>query len=109
MGQSLFDFQPQRRIYSVSELGREIRGLFERNFPDVWVAGEISNLRFAASGHLYFTLKDANSQVQAVCFRMQARYLRFKPQDGASVVARGRLGIYEVRGEYQLVVEHLEP
>jgi len=109
MGQSLFDFQPQRKIYSVSELSGEIRALFEREFPDVWVAGEISNFRPAGSGHLYFTLKDANAQLRAVCFRLQARYLKFKPQDGVSVIARGRLSIYEARGEYQLIVELLEP
>jgi len=109
MGQSLFEFQAQRKIYSVSELSREIRGLFDRQFPDVWVTGEVSNFRPAASGHLYFTLKDANAQLRAVCFRMQARYLKFKPQDGLAVIARGRLSIYEARGEYQLLVEFLEP
>jgi exodeoxyribonuclease VII large subunit len=109
MAQSLFDFQPQRKVYSVSELSQRLRGLLETQFPDVWVAGEISNFRPAASGHLYFTLKDANAQLRAVCFRMQARYLKFKPQDGVSVVARGRLSIYEARGEYQLLVELLEP
>jgi exodeoxyribonuclease VII large subunit len=109
MGQSLFDFQPQRKIFSVSELSREIRNRLERAFPDVWVTGEISNLRPATSGHIYFTLKDADAQLRAVCFRSQARYLKFKPEDGLSVVARGRLTVYETRGEYQLVVEFLEP
>ncbi|HEV2176987.1 MAG TPA: exodeoxyribonuclease VII large subunit [Terriglobia bacterium] len=109
MDQSLFEFQPSRKIYSVSELSREIRGLFDKHFPDVWVAGEVSNFRPASSGHLYFTLKDASAQLRAVCFRMQARYLKFKPQDGLAVIARGRLSIYETRGEYQLVVELLEP
>jgi exodeoxyribonuclease VII large subunit len=109
MGQVLFDFQPKRKIFSVSELSREIRNRLERAFPDVWVTGEISNLRPATSGHIYFTLKDADAQLRAVCFRSQARYLKFKPEDGLSVVARGRLTVYEARGEYQLVVEFLEP
>ena len=109
MGQSLFDFKPQRKIYSVSELSQEIRGLFEEQFPDVWVTGEVSNYRPANSGHLYFTLKDLSAQLRAVCFRNQARYLKFRPEDGLSVIARGQLTIYEARGEYQLVVEFLEP
>ena len=109
MGQVLFDFQPQRKIFSVSELSREIRSRLERDFPDVWVTGEISNLRPAPSGHYYFTLKDADAQLRAVCFRSQARFLKFKPEDGLSVIARGRLTVYETRGEYQLVVEFLEP
>jgi exodeoxyribonuclease VII large subunit len=109
MGQPLFDFQIQRKIYSVSELSQEIRNLLEKQYPDVWVTGEISNFRAAGSGHVYFTLKDAAAQIRAVCFRNQARYLKFKPQDGISVIARGRLSVYETRGEYQLVVEYLEP
>jgi exodeoxyribonuclease VII large subunit len=109
MEQSLFDFKPQRKIYSVSDLTEEIRAVFEDQFPDVWVTGEISNYRPAASGHCYFTLKDAKAQLRAVCFRNQARYLKFKPADGLSVIARGQLSIYEARGEYQLIVEFLEP
>jgi exodeoxyribonuclease VII large subunit len=100
---------PERRIYSVTELSREIKALFEGRFPDLWVTGEVSNFRAAGSGHLYFTLKDASAQLRAVCFRNQARFLKFKPQDGISVIARGRLSIYEARGEYQLYVEYLEP
>ena len=109
MGQNAFDFQPERKIYTVSELSLEIRKQLERNFLDVWVTGEISNLRPAASGHLYFTLKDANAQIRAVCFRNQARYLKFKPEDGLAVIGRGRLSVYDARGEYQLLVEFLEP
>ena len=100
---------PERKVYSVSELSVAIKSLLETKFPDVWVAAEISNFRAAASGHFYFTLKDASAQLKAVCFRNQARYLKFKPQDGLSVIARGRLGVYEARGEYQLYVEYLEP
>jgi len=109
MTQPSLNFEPVRRIFSVTELTLEIRNLFEKQFPDVWVTGEISNFRSAGSGHLYFTLKDETAQVRAVCFRNQARYLKFKPQDGLAVIARGRLSVYEARGEYQLYVEFLEP
>jgi len=109
MSQASLDFGPVRKIYSVSELTLEIRDLFERRFQDVWVTGEVSNFRAAGSGHFYFTLKDETSQLRAVCFRNQARYLKFKPQDGLAVIARGRISVYEARGEYQLYVEFLEP
>ena len=109
MGQATLDFAPQRRVFTVSELNLEIKGLLEKRFPDIWVAGEVSNYRGATSGHLYFTLKDSSAQIRAVCFRNQARYLKFKPQDGISVIARGHLGVYEARGEYQLYVDYLEP
>jgi len=107
--QALLNFGPTRKIFSISELSREIKDLLERQYSDVWVAGEVSNFRPAASGHLYFTLKDATAQLRAVCFRNQARYLKFKPQDGIAVIARGHLSVYEARGEYQLYVEYLEP
>ncbi len=109
MSQPLLNFGPIRKIFSVSELSQGIKNLLEREYPDVWVTGEVSNFRPAASGHLYFTLKDATAQLRVVCFRNQARYLKFKPQDGISVIARGRLSVYEARGEYQLYVEYLEP
>ena len=109
MSQPLLNFGPIRKIFSVSELSQGIKNLLEREYPDVWVTGEVSNFRAAASGHLYFTLKDATAQLRVVCFRNQARYLKFKPQDGISVIARGRLSVYEARGEYQLYVEYLEP
>ena len=109
MGQATFDYPSQRKIYSISELSLELKDLLEKQFPDVWVAGEVSNFRGATSGHLYFTLKDAGAQIRAVCFRNQARYLKFKPQDGISVIARGHLSVYEARGEYQLYVDFLEP
>ena len=109
MGQAAFEFKPLRKIYTVSELTEEIRATVEEQFPDVWVTGEISNYRSAGSGHCYFTLKDTNAQLRAVCFRNQARYLKFKPEDGLSVIARGQLSVYEARGEYQLIVELLEP
>ena len=109
MEQAFLNFGPTRKIFSISELSREIKDLLERQYSDVWVAGEVSNFRPAASGHLYFTLKDATAQLRAVCFRNQARYLKFKPQDGIAVIARGHLSVYEARGEYQLYVEYLEP
>ena len=93
----------QRRIYSVSELTREIRGLLEDHFPFIWVEGEISNFRVPASGHYYFVLKDAHSQVRAVMFRSQHRWMRFQPEDGLHVLCQARVSVYEPRGEYQLV------
>jgi exodeoxyribonuclease VII large subunit len=105
MSQGLLNFIPERKVFTVSELSQEIKNLLEKRFPDVWVTGEVSNFRAATSGHLYFTLKDANAQIRAVCFRNQARYLKFKPQDGISVVARGHLSVYEARGEYQFYVD----
>jgi exodeoxyribonuclease VII large subunit len=109
MEQAFLNFGATRKIFTVSELSQGIKNLLEQEYPDVWVTGEVSNFRAAGSGHLYFTLKDAAAQLRAVCFRNQARYLKFKPQDGISVIARGHLSVYEARGEYQLYVEYLEP
>jgi exodeoxyribonuclease VII large subunit len=109
MSQAFLNFAAERKIYSVSELSLQLKNLLEKTFPDVWVAGEVSNFRAAGSGHLYFTLKDDTAQLRAVCFRNQARYLKFKPQDGLAVIARGHVSVYEARGEYQLYVEYLEP
>jgi exodeoxyribonuclease VII large subunit len=101
---------PQRHIFTVSELTAGIRSLIEREFGEVWVEGEISNCRvWNTTGHMYFTLKDDAAQLKAVMFRTSLRYLRFKPEDGLRVVARGRLGVYEPKGEYQIVCEHMEP
>ena len=104
-----FDLFPQRRVFSVSELNGAIRGVLDGEFSDISVTGEISGLKLAASGHYYFTLKDRESQVKAVAFRSAHRYWKVKPQDGLAVLARGRVDVYEARGEYQLLVEHLEP
>jgi len=109
MSQFSLNFLPERKIFTIGEINAAIRGMLEAGFPDVWVEGEISNYRPAPSGHLYFTLKDAQAQLRAVFFRQNARYLRFKPADGMGVLARGRISVYEPRGEYQLYVEHLEP
>src|SRR5499425_1900805 len=99
----------QRKIYSVSELSFEIRNMLERRFIDVWVEGELSNFKASSAGHLYFTLKDDRAQLPAVCFRNAARLLRFRPENGKLFRARGRVSTYEGRGEYQLIVEVLEP
>ena len=100
---------PARRIYSISELTAELRSLVENHFGEVWMEGEISNCKMWNTGHLYFTLKDGGAQIKAVMFRTAVRYLRFKPVDGLHVVARGRLGVYEPKGECQIVCEHMEP
>jgi exodeoxyribonuclease VII large subunit len=101
--------ESQRRIYTVSEVSLEIREMLERRFIDVWVEGEISNLKTSAAGHIYFTLKDDRAHLPAVCFRNSARLLRFKPENGKLFRARGRVSTYDGRGEYQLLVEVLEP
>lgn len=101
--------QPERHIFTVSELTGEIRSTLEDQFFEVWIQGELSNCRLWNTGHLYFTLKDATAQIRGVMFRSAVRLLKFKPQDGVHVVARGRIGVYDAKGEYQLVCEHLEP
>ena len=110
MSQSLlFDLQPQKRVWKVSEITERIGALLEDSFPDVWIEGEVSNFHASQPGHLYFTLKDSHAQIRCVCFRDQARILKFRPEDGLQVTVRGALGVYEVRGEYQVYVTHLEP
>lgn len=100
---------PLRYVLTVSELTREIKDILEDRFPDIWVEGEVSNLRIPPSGHIYFTLKDDFSQIRAVLFKMQARALRFVPEDGIHIICKGRVGLYEKRGEYQLILESIEP
>jgi exodeoxyribonuclease VII large subunit len=107
LGVRPLDFQ--RRIYTVSELSAEIREMLDRRFTDIWIEGEISNFKSSSAGHLYFTLKDDRAQLPAVCFRNAARLLRFKPENGKLFRARGRITAYEGRGEYQIIVEVLEP
>ncbi len=97
------------KIYTVSELTDEIRSLLEESFDFVWVEGEISNFRSPISGHYYMALKDEQSQIKAVMFRPQIRYLRFVPEDGMKVIARGRISVYAPRGEYQIILDYLEP
>jgi len=98
----------ERTVYSVSELNRTIRGLLESQFPLLWIEGEISNLAEPASGHIYFTLKDAKAQVRCAMFKGRKQLLRFKPQNGQQILIRAKVGLYEARGEFQLVAEHME-
>lgn len=100
---------PRRRVLSVSGLTEAMRALFDAEFRDIWVAGEISGVKLAPSGHCYFTLKDGGAQLQCVCYRNAIRFLRFKPKDGLDVLARGRIDVYAERGQYQLIVETIEP
>jgi exodeoxyribonuclease VII large subunit len=100
---------PARRVWAVNELVAQIREWVENKYDDVWVEGEISNCRPAPSGHIYFTLKDADAQLPVVLFRRQAQLLRFRPGDGLHVLVRGRVSIYEQRGQMQLVAEVIEP
>jgi exodeoxyribonuclease VII large subunit len=104
-----FEETPTRRVWPVRDLMEQVRQLVERKFVDVWVEGEISNFRPAPSGHVYFSLKDAEAQLPVVLFRRQAMLLRFRPEDGLHVLVRGRVGVYEQRGQLQLVAETLEP
>ena len=105
---SLFD-QTERHPFSVSELTVKIRDTLEKGFATVWVEGEISNFRQHTSGHWYFTLKDEFAQLRAACYRSSNQRIRFRLEDGLQVRARGRLSVYEQKGEYQLIVEALEP
>ncbi|MBI3995675.1 MAG: exodeoxyribonuclease VII large subunit, partial [Nitrospirae bacterium] len=96
-------------IFSVSALTRLIKHQLESRFTDVWVEGEISNLKIPNSGHLYFTLKDENAQLRAVIFRSSVRALKFSPKEGQQILCRGRVTVYEPRGDYQIVIDTLEP
>jgi exodeoxyribonuclease VII large subunit len=98
-----------RRVLTVSDLNARIRALLEDQFIEIWVEGELSNCKVWNTGHMYFTLKDSAAQIRGVMFRSALRTLRFKPQDGLRVVARGRISVYDPKGEYQLVCEHFEP
>lgn len=105
----VFEDKPARRIWPVCDLVEQARQLVERQFFDVWVEGEISNLRPAPSGHIYLSLKDAEAQLPVVLFRRQASLLRFRPEDGLHVLVRGRVSVYQQRGQLQLVAEAMEP
>jgi exodeoxyribonuclease VII large subunit len=105
-----FNFRPpERRVWKVRDLVAAVRAHIEREYSDAWVEGEISNFRAPESGHLYFTLKDGNAQLRVVMFRSSARLLRFRPADGLQVIVRGRITIYEDRGELQISAEYMEP
>jgi len=98
-----------RKVYTVSEITADLKACLESEFSGISVEGEISNLVAAASGHLYFGLKDKGSQIRCVCFRSRARFLKFRAEDGLQVVVAGNLSVYEPRGEYQLIVDFMEP
>ena len=100
---------PPRKIYAVRELVAAARTQLERTFSDVYVEGEISNYRPAESGHLYFTLKDGSAQLRTVMWRTQARLLRFRPENGLQIIARGRITVYDERGDLQFQAEYMEP
>jgi exodeoxyribonuclease VII large subunit len=99
---------PERDIYSVSRLNLEARLLLEQGFTRIWLEGELSNVSRPSSGHLYFTLKDARAQIRAAMFRSRNQAIRFRPEEGLQVLVRGRVSLYEPRGDYQLIVDHME-
>ncbi len=109
MEQIALEWDSGPQVFTVAEFTGALRELIDREFGTVWISGEISGCKLAASGHFYFTLKDGEAQLKAVCYRGTARYLKYKPRDGVAVIARGRLDVYAGRGEYQLIVEMLEP
>ncbi|HZS12414.1 MAG TPA: exodeoxyribonuclease VII large subunit, partial [Nitrospirales bacterium] len=98
-----------RTILTVSQLTALLRQTIEQRFSDVWIEGEVSNLRVPSSGHIYFTLKDQDCQMRAVLFRSTAQRLRFALKEGLCLIVRGRLSVYEPRGEYQTIVDYAEP
>lgn len=108
-GSDILDNQLPKQILSVTDLTQKIKLLLEETFPIVWICGEISNLRIPGSGHAYFTLKDDKSQISAVMFRGQLRHLKFKLEDGTTIVGLGRISLYEPRGTYQIILEYAEP
>jgi len=98
----------KRRVFTVTRLNQEVQQLLERSFGTLWLQGELSNFSRPASGHFYFSLKDSQSQIRCAMFRGRNRYVDFKPQDGDAVLVRGKLGLYTARGDFQLIVEHME-
>lgn len=99
----------EKKVYTISQLTRDIKYILESSLDNVWITGEISNFRIPASGHFYFTLKDEDSQIRAVMFKFQNRDLRFEPKDGLIVMGWGKVSVYEKRGEYQVILEYMEP
>ena len=106
--QSLFDEQ-ERRPLSVSELNEQVKNQLEKSFASVWIEAEIVNFKAAHSGHWYFTLHDADSHLRAACYVRNNLRIRFQPFDGLQVRVRGKLSVYQPKGEYQILVESLEP
>lgn len=107
--QLALSFTPARRIFGVSELTEALQTVLERDFQGLWVAGEVSGCRPSIAGHYYFNLKDREAQLKCVLFRNSLRFAKFRPQDGMAVLVRGNLEIYAPRGEYQLIVDSIEP
>ena len=99
----------QRTIYSVSEITRNIKSLLQGEYPAVWVRGEVSNFKKAASGHIYFTLKDEKAVIRAVLFRGHQQGMKFALEDGMNVIVHGGVDVFEKRGEYQIIIDFLEP
>ncbi len=100
---------PERQVYTVTEITRSIKFSLETEFPLVWIEGEISNLRIPSSGHMYLTIKDEESQIKVVMFRSGKSQLKFEPKDGDQVIVKGKITVYEPRGEYQIVIDCMEP
>ena len=109
LGLRFGEIRQTHRVWPVRELVAQVRELVESEYGDCWVEGEISNYRPAPSGHVYFTLKDADAQLPVVLFRKQSTLLRFRPEDGLHVLVRGKVSVYEQRGQMQLVAETMEP
>ena len=109
MEQFALSLFPERQVFTVAEVNAAIRSILDDHFQDIWISGEISGCKISSSGHCYFTLKERDSQLTCVCYRSSFRYLRCKPQDGLHVLARGRIDVYEQRGQYQFLVEAIEP
>lgn len=103
------DIFSEKTILTVSRLTALIRGVLEDNFDHVWVEGEVSNLSLPSSGHIYFTLKDSGAQVRCVMFKSAAKNLKFRLSDGMGLIVRGRISVYDQRGEYQIICEYMEP
>ena len=109
MRKTRFPEPRQREILTVSDVVGRLRWLVEKEFRDVWIGGEVTNLQVSRAGHCYFTLKDSEAQIRAVCFRMQFQYLRFRPEDGFEVRVRGGVSVYTPRGDLQVIVDIVEP
>jgi exodeoxyribonuclease VII large subunit len=107
--QIALEWEPRRKFITVSEFTDLLRGILDDQFGDFWLSGEISGSKLSSAGHYYFTLKDERAQIRCACFRGAARYLKFKPQDGVAVLARGRVDLYAERGDLQFIVDALEP
>lgn len=99
----------EKKIFTVSRLNQEVQKLLESGFGTLWLQGELSNFSRPASGHFYFSLKDSQAQIRCAMFKGRNRYIDFQPESGDAVLVRGKLGLYSARGDYQLIVEHMEP